>query len=107
MMGKISLAKLTVAPCTAGCVAGASVAVAGSVGAAVSVEGGTSVGASVAGATTSVGVDSGALVAGVPQADNNPAIKTNSTNFTYVDFIFSAPQKYLTNTYTCLPARAV
>src|SRR5690348_9550746 len=83
----ISLAKLTVAPSTGGWVAGASVAAGGSVGAAVSVRGGTSVGASVAGATTSVGAEVGVFVDCAPQADNNPTIKTNRTNFAYVDFI--------------------
>jgi hypothetical protein len=87
-MGRISLAKLTVAPPAAGCVAGASVAAGGSVAAAVSVTGGTSVGASVAGAAVSVDGAAGASVGDPLQADNKPTIKTNSTIFTYADFIF-------------------
>jgi hypothetical protein len=68
-IGRISFAKLTVAPPAAGCVAGISVAAAVSVGAAVSVAGETSVGASVpkgddiAGTDVSVGGEAG-VVAG-------------------------------------------
>ena len=94
MIGKTSFAKLTVAPPAAGYVAGASVAAGGSVGAAVSVE----PAASVVGGTCSVGadVDAGVSVGELPQADNRPTIKTNSTNFKYVNFIFlSAPQRKL------------
>jgi hypothetical protein len=99
-MGRISFAKLTVAPSAGGCVAG------GSVGAAVSVGDGASVGASVAGATTSVGAEVGVLVGCVPQADNNPTIKTNRTNFTYADFIIYLLLKRFDH-YAHLPSRVV
>jgi hypothetical protein len=102
----ISFAKLTVAPSAGGWVAGASVAAGGSVGAAVSVEGGAWVGAAVAGATTSVGTEVGVLVGCAPQADNNPKIKTNRTNFTYVDFIICLLLKRFDH-YAHLPWRAV
>jgi hypothetical protein len=89
MIGRISLAKLTVAPCTAGSVAtGASVAAAVSVGTVVSVESGGWVAAFVAGATDSVGEEAGVFVSWLPQAVNNPTIKTKIPIFTYIDFIF-------------------
>src|SRR5690554_798345 len=91
-IGKMSFAKLTVAPCTGGCVAaagsvaGSSVAAA-SVGGRVSVAGGGSVGASVVGMTASVGGETGSSTGCPPQAVNSPTIETKSTICAYLDFI--------------------
>jgi hypothetical protein len=82
-IGRISVAKLTVAAAAAP----EEDDELSAVGAAVSAAGLVAAGASVA-ADPAVGCDAGVLAAGLAQADNTPTTKSRTTNLTFMDFIF-------------------